>query len=336
MDFKALLGEAVSRGASDLHWSSGEEPVLRIWGELERLMEVPAINAEDLILQVREVLPCYVEGFDEARTEVDCSFECPDLGRFRVHMYRHARGVAVAVRVIPCSVPSLNTLGLPLFVGSLVGLQRGLVLVTGPTGSGKSTTLAALIDRINQEQARHIVTIEQPIEFRHTSKRSVIRQREVGLHTETFASALRAALREDPDVIMLGEVRDLETIQLALTAAETGHVVYATLHAAGGPKSIDRVIDVFPSHQQAQVRAMLAESLQAVVSQTLITTASGKRIANVEIVTGTPAVRTLIREAKTHQLPGVMQVSRAAGMCTFEMHMQELVTHGSKEASADL
>jgi twitching motility protein PilT len=297
---------------------------LRIGGELRRLTEVPAVEADELLLEAREVLPSYVEVSNDAHAEVDCSFECGQLGRFRLHIYRHAHGVAVAVRVIPIAVPRLETLGLPSFVASVANLQRGLVLVTGPTGSGKSTTLAALIDRINQDQSRHIVTIEHPIEFRHTSKRSVVRQREVGAHTETFASALRAALREDPDVIMVGELRDLETIQLALTAAETGHVVYATLHAAGGPKSIDRMIDVFPAHQQAQVRAMLAESLQAVISQTLVTTEAGGRIPNVEILTGIPAVRTLIREAKTHQLPGLMQVSRASGMCTFEMHRQEL------------
>jgi twitching motility protein PilT len=326
MNFKNLLAEAVSRGASDLHWSSGEPPALRIAGELIRLTDVLAIEADDLLLQVRDVLPSYVTVSDDARVELDCSFEYGQLGRFRLHIYRHAHGVAAALRVIPSVVPRLETLGLPSFIASLTKLQRGLVLVTGPTGSGKSTTLAALIDTINQDQARHIVTIEQPIEFRHRSKRSVVRQREVGAHTETFASALRAALREDPDLIMVGELRDLDTIQLALTAAETGHVVYATLHAAGGPKSIDRIIDVYPAHQQAQARVMLAESLQAVISQTLLTTANGARIPNVEILTGTPAVRTLIREAKTHQLQGLMQVSRAFGMCTFEMHRQELAS----------
>lgn len=324
IDFRALLAEAVSKGASDLHWSSGEPPALRIGGEVRRLLDLPAIAAQELLLQAQALVPSHIELSEDSRSEVDCSFECPPYGRFRLHIYRHSYGVAAAVRIIPDALPRLETLGLPQFVVSLSDLQRGLVLVTGPTGSGKSTTLAALIDLINREQARHIVTIEQPIEFKHTSQRSVIRQREVGLHTETFASALRAALREDPDLIMIGELRDLETIQLALTAAETGHVVYATLHAAGASKSIERVIDVFPAHQQAQVRAMLADSLQAVISQSLIVAGAGVRIPNVEIVTGTPAVRTLIREAKTHQLPGLMQVSRGAGMCTFEMHRQEL------------
>jgi len=210
-------------------------------------------------------------------------------------------------------------------VTELAQLERGLVLVTGPTGTGKSTTLAAIVDLINREQARHIITIEDPIEFVHVQKQAIIKQREVGVHTDSFAAALRAGLREDPDVILVGELRDLETIQLALTAAETGHVVFATLHASGAAKTIDRVIDVFPAGQQAQVRSMLAESLQAVVSQTLVTRSDGTRVPNVEIITGTPAVRTLIREGKTHQLAGVMQVSRSVGMCTFEMHRQEIV-----------
>ncbi len=336
MDFKALLAQAVLNGASDLHWSSGEPPAFRVAGELRRYTDVPAIKPQELLHQAQELLPYRIDLAQDTRTEIDCCFECGLLGRFRLHIYRHAVGVAVAVRVIPDTVPILDTLGLPKFVATLANLQSGLILVTGPTGSGKSTTLAALINQINRDQARHIVTIEQPIEFKHSAQRSVIRQREVGVHTESFTSALRAALREDPDVIMIGELRDLETIQLALTAAETGHVVYATLHAAGGPKSIDRVIDVFPAHQQTQVRSMLAESLQAVISQSLLVTAVGVRIPNVEIVIGTPAVRTLIREAKTHQLYGLMQVSRSSGMCTFEMHRQEVETGGVCRAPAPL
>ncbi len=324
VNFEELLAYAVKSQASDLHWSSGEPPVLRIRGELERLHEVPYVTIDELIRQVGECLPGHLVSGSAHRGELDGAFERAGLGRFRVHLYRHAHGAAVAVRVIPGEVPQLGALGLPQFISSLAHLERGLVLVTGPTGSGKSTTLAALIDRINSEQAHHIITIEDPIEFMHTSKRAVIRQREVGAHSESFASALRAGLREDPDVILVGELRDLETIQLALTAAETGHVVFATLHAAGAAKTVDRVIDVFPPEQQAQVRSMLAESLQAVISQTLIKAPDGARVPNVEIVTCTPAVRTLIRESKTHQLAGVMQVSRASGMCTFEMHRREL------------
>lgn len=310
--------------ASDLHLSSGEPPVFRIHGELERLCEGPHLSIDELIRQVEECIPRQPSAMREHRGELDCAFERAGLGRFRLHLYRHAHGAAVAVRVIPSQVPRLESLGLPQFVSSLVHLERGLVLVTGPTGSGKSTTLAALIDRINRDQARHIITIEDPIEFMHTPKRGVIRQREVGVHSESFASALRAGLREDPDIILVGELRDLETIQLALTAAETGHVVFATLHAAGAAKTIDRVVDVFPADQQAQVRSMLAESLQAVISQSLIKAPHGGRVPNVEIATCTPAVRTLIRESKTHQLAGVMQVSRATGMCTFEMHRRDM------------
>lgn len=324
MNFEQLLSYAVSQRASDLHWSSGEAPVLRIAGELERLTTVPATGIDELIRQVRECLPSHLLEELAQHGELDYAFERCAVGRFRVHLYRHARGVAVAVRVIPHEVPRLEALGLPHFVHTLAHLEHGLVLVTGPTGSGKSTTLAALIDLINREQSRHIITIEDPIEFMHSQKRSVIRQREVGDHTESFASALRAGLREDPDVILVGELRDLETIHLALTAAETGHVVFATLHSAGAARTIDRVIDVFPASQQSQVRSMLAESVQAVISQTLIKAPNGARVPNVEIAVGTPAVRTVIRESKTHQLGGILQVSRTAGMCTFEMHRREL------------
>jgi twitching motility protein PilT len=324
VNFTELLDEAVARRASDLHLSSGEPPVLRIAGELERLHGVQLLSFDELMRQVAECVPQHLAALVQQNAELDCAFARAGIGRFRLHLYQHAHGVAVAVRLIPHEVPQLEELGLPAFVSSLAHLDRGLVLVTGPTGSGKSTTLAAVIDRINHTSAQHIVTIEDPIEFMHVSKRAVIRQREVGVHSQSFASALRAGLREDPDVILVGELRDLETIQLALTAAETGHVVFATLHAAGAAKSIDRIIDVFPAVQQAQVRSMLAESLQVVVSQTLIRAPEGTRVPNVEILTGTAAVRTLIRESKTHQLSGVLQVSRASGMCTFEMHRREL------------
>lgn len=322
-DFNLLLSEAVRLNASDLHWSSNESPVLRIAGDLVRLVDVPGVSVDELIKQVSDYLPERLQNLLPLHRELDCSFERVGEGRFRLHLYRHLSGVAVAVRLIPLEAPWLETLGLPEFVATIAQLERGLVLVTGPTGSGKSTTLAALIELINREQGRHIVTIEDPVEFIYRAKRSVIRQREVGVHSESFASALRAGLREDPDVILVGELRDLETIHLALTAAETGHLVFATLHSAGAAKTIDRIIDVFPAEQQAQVRSMLADSLQVVISQNLIKASNRSRMPNVEILCGTPAVRTLIREAKTHQLAGVMQVSRAAGMCTFEMHLAE-------------
>jgi len=328
VDFRAILTHGASLGASDLHWSSGEPPAVRVGGLLQRLSEVPGATADELVRQVGECIPPYLYSQLVDGREIDCAFALSGLGRFRLHVYRHAGGVAAAVRFIPSEVPRLESLGLPRFVAELAQLDRGLVLVTGPTGTGKSTTLAALVDLINREQPRHIITIEDPIEFVHVQKQAIVRQREVGVHTGSFASALRAGLREDPDIILVGELRDLETIQLALTAAETGHVVFATLHASGAAKTIDRVIDVFPAGQQAQVRSMLAESLQAVISQTLIRRKDGTRVPNVEIVSGTPAVRTLIREGKTHQLAGVMQVSRAAGMCTFEMHRQEIAGAG--------
>jgi twitching motility protein PilT len=323
-NFESLLALACAKGASDLHWSSGESPVLRIAGSLERLSDIRGTPIDELINQMGKYLPSQSMSENDSFGEIDCVFEMVNLGRFRLHLYRHVHGVAAAIRLIPHTVPDIESLGLPTFIQSLAQLDRGLVLVTGPTGSGKSTTLAALVELINRHQASHIITIEDPIEFLHSSKRAVIRQREVGKHTESFASALRAALREDPDVLLVGELRDLETIHLALTAAETGHVVFATLHAAGAVKTIDRIVDVFPAAQQAQVRSMLADSLQAVVSQSLITTHAGKRAPNVEILRATPAVRALIREAKTHQLPGIMEVSRSAGMCTFEMHRKEL------------
>lgn len=320
------------QGASDLHWSSGETPVLRVHGELRRIEGGLIGSIEAFIQQVRECWPEHHQMLMEEDQEFDCAFNCDfdgttgqiQQGRFRLHLYRHSRGIALAARVIPRVIPQLEALGLPQFVKTLTRHAGGLVLVTGPTGAGKSTTLAALIDRINRDQARHIITIEDPIEFLHSAGSGVVRQREVGKHSATFASALRAGLREDPDVIMVGELRDLETIHLALTAAETGHLVFSTLHASGAAQTIDRIIDVFPAQQQMQVRSMLAGNLKAVISQALLRSETGAQILNVEILTGTPAVKTLIRESKTHQLTGIMQVSKGAGMCTFEMHRQEL------------
>lgn len=327
-DLLGVLSHAVSLGASDLHCSAGEQPVIRVAGELVRLEPFAVIDGETLRQEIVGLVDSAVSFERSACKQLDCALELAGVGRFRVNIFIHSRGLGVAFRVIPESVPDLSSLGLPTPVGSCAEFTRGLVLVTGATGSGKSTTLAALVKKMNEEQGVHIVTIEDPIEFTHVSKRGLIHQREVGSHTESFAHALRAALREDPDVILIGELRDYETIHLALTAAETGHLVLASLHSARAHTTIDRVIDVFPAAQQAQARSMLAGSLQAVVTQELYPRIGGGRVVVAEILLGTPAVRNLIREAKTHQLPGVMQVSRSAGMQSMEAHLDELRREG--------
>jgi twitching motility protein PilT len=251
------------------------------------------------------------------RESFDGIFEFGALGRFRVNLFRHQGGIAVALRVVPSVVPRLDTLGLPPVIDDVTKYERGLVLITGATGSGKSTTLAAIVDQINAIRAAHVITVEDPIEFVHISRRSLIRQRQVGRDAASFPGALRSMLREDPDVIVVGELRDRETIQLALTAAETGHLVLATLHSADAPRTIHRIVDVFPAEQQNQIRSMLAESLQMIVSQTLRPCPSRGRVVEAEVLVAIPAVRTLIRDAKLHQLRGIMQASRAVGMRTF-------------------
>jgi twitching motility protein PilT len=273
----------------------------------------------------------------EERSELDFSMQLGELARFRVNVFRQNRGVGAVFRKIPTTILSLEELGMPAILADISRREKGLVLVTGPTGSGKSTTLAGMIDLINSELEGHILTIEDPIEFVHRSKKCLVNQREVGPHTQSFNNALRAALREDPDIVLVGELRDLETIQLALTAAETGHLVFGTLHTSSAPKTVDRVIDVFPPNQQAQVRAMFAESLQAVITQTLCKKTGGGRVAALEIMIGTTAVKNLIREGKIHQLPGVIQTSQNVGMQTLEMHLHDLVQRGliSRQAAIE-
>lgn len=311
LELADVLEEAIRRGASDIHLGSAESPTFRLNGRLCH-SELPPVSDSRLRTWLTEVAPhAALE-----REGVDGVFEHHRLGRFRVNIFRHQRGVAAALRVIPSTVPRLNTLGLPVVVSDISAYERGLVLITGPTGSGKSTTMAAVVDRINSTRAAHVITIEDPIEFIHESRRSLIRQRQLGTDAESFPGALRSMLREDPDVIMVGELRDHETIQLALTAAETGHLVLATLHSADAPRTIHRIVDVFPAERQNQIRAMLAESLQMIVSQTLRPCPSRGRVVDAEVLVATAAVRTLIRDGKLHQLRGVMQASGAVGMHT--------------------
>ncbi len=324
MELQSLLAEAVSCGASDLHVSACERPIMRIDGELVRLSTLPILTHDDLMAGIESLIEPIERDKLRQQKELDFVVEIQGLGRIRCNCFRHAKGIGLASRIIPSTIRSLRELGLPDVVASFACAAHGLVLISGQTGAGKSTTLAALVDVINSGQSAHIITIEDPIEFVHTPKRALIHQREVGRHSDSFEKALRAALREDPDVILVGELRDLETIQLALTAAETGHLVLASIHSSSAPKTIDRVIDVFPAAQQAQVRSMLAESLQAIVTQTLLPKEGGGRMVAAEVLVATSAVRNMIREAKTHQLAGVMQVSRNVGMQTFDMHLREL------------
>ncbi len=324
MDITKLLEFAYSQDASDLHISALESPMLRIHGSLRRV-KMPPLSAEDARAMIYDIMNDEQRKIFEERSDLDFSIELGNLARFRVNVFKQSRGYGAVFRKIPQKILSIDELGLPQIFKEIAKQPRGLVLVTGPTGSGKSTTLAAMIDYINENFEYHILTIEDPIEFVHKPKRSLVNQREVGTHTKSFAAALRAALREDPDVILVGEMRDLETIQLALTAAETGHLVFGTLHTSSAPKTVDRIVDVFPPEQQQQVRSMFAESIQAVISQTLCRKIGGGRVAALEIMLGTPAVRNLIREGKIHQLPGVIQTSASLGMQTLEASLKSLV-----------
>jgi twitching motility protein PilT len=327
-----LLREALQQGASDLHLSAGEPPALRVHGDLVRTKR-PALGADAVGELVCSIMsPKQREQF-EREHEVDFSCELAGNGRFRVNVFVHSRGPGAVLRAIPTKVPSLDSLELPPVLKELCTRERGLILVTGPTGSGKSTTLAAMVDAINETWDGHILTVEDPIEFVHQPKRCFVNQREVGPHTGSFANALRSALREDPDVILIGEMRDLETIALALTAAETGHLVFGTLHTSSAPKTVDRIIDVFPAGQQAQIRTMLAESLEAVVAQTLLKKKGGGRVAACEILVGAPAVRNLIREGKLHQIPSMMQTGQRLGMQPLDMAIADLVKRGLIERS---
>jgi twitching motility protein PilT len=327
MDITQLLAFGVEQGASDCHLSAGEPPMIRIHGDLKKLDHPPLTKEEAHALVYDIMNDAQRKSFEETR-ECDFSFEMGTVARFRVNVFMQRKGEGAVFRTIPTKILTLEQLEMPAMLKQLCDKEKGLILVTGPTGSGKSTTLAAMIDYLNETFEGHILTVEDPIEFVHQSKKCLVNQRELGPHTNSFANALRAALREDPDAILVGEMRDLETIQLALTAAETGHIVFGTLHTSSAPKTVDRIIDVFPPNQQAQIRAQFSESIEAVITQTLLKRKGGGRVAALEIMTGTTAVRNLIREGKIHQIPGTMQVSQKDGMQTMDMALQNLVSRG--------
>jgi twitching motility protein PilT len=328
MDISELLIFVQKENASDLHLSAGESPMVRIHGEMKRI-EMPPISKENLHMMLYDILSDQQRKRFEEMHELDFSIDLKGIARFRVNAFRQARGEGVVFRVIPSKILTIEQLGLPKSLREVTKNERGLVLVTGPTGSGKSTTLAAMIDIINNSLNGHIITIEDPIEFVHESKKCLINQRELGSHTHSFANALRSALREDPDIILVGEMRDLETISLALTAAETGHLVFSTVHTSGASKTVDRIIDVFPAAQQDQVRAQFAESIQAIISQVLLKRRDGRGLVPaLEIMTGTPAVRNLIREGKVAQLPSAIQTGQKFGMMTLDQSLKELVSKG--------
>jgi twitching motility protein PilT len=328
-----LLRQMRQQSASDLHLTSGSAPFMRIDGEMvkQNYKNVSAETCQSLIFEI--LTENQKELFTE-RQDLDFSYPLHGIGRFRVNVFMQRHGIAAVFRLIPENIKTIKDLDLPELLTDLVNASEGLILVTGPTGSGKSTTLASLIHEINVNQQAHIITIEDPIEFVHENKSCLISQREVASHTKSFATALRAALREDPDIILVGEMRDLETISLAITAAETGHLVFATLHTNSAVKTIDRVIDVFPESQQTQIRVMLSESLRGVVAQALLPRPERRgRVPVVEVLINVPAVANLIREGKTHQIQSVMQTSRSHGMLTFETATHELIQSGliSKE-----
>ncbi|MFB9869197.1 type IV pilus twitching motility protein PilT [Vreelandella sulfidaeris] len=327
MDITELLAFSAKQNASDLHLSAGLPPMIRVDGDIRRL-NVPAIDNNDVRKLIYDIMNDRQRRDYEEHLEIDFSFEIPGVARFRVNAFTQARGAGAVFRTIPNQVLSMQALGLGEVFERLAMLPRGLVLVTGPTGSGKSTTLAAMIDYINDHRYEHILTIEDPVEFVHASKRCLVNQREVHRDTHGFAPALRSALREDPDVILVGELRDLETIRLALTAAETGHLVLGTLHTTSAAKTIDRIIDVFPGEEKAMVRSMLSESLQAVVSQSLLKRQEGGRVAAHEVLIATSAVRNLIREDKVAQIYSAIQTGGSLGMQTLDAALSRLVKEG--------
>ena len=319
--------------ASDLHLAAGSPPLLRVHGNLQRV-RYPTLTNDDLEAMVHEVAPAAKVNQFEETGDVDFAYEAPGLARYRVNLFRQQHGIAAVFRQIPAAIPSLEALGLPPVLLRLPLLPQGLVLVTGPTGSGKSTTLAALIDHANTHRRDHILTIEDPVEFVHANKNCVVNQRQVGSHTRSFATALRAALREDPDIIMVGEMRDLETIRFAVEAASTGHLVFGTLHTRNAAATISRIVDVFPASQQALIRSTLADSLQAIVAQVLLKRRDvAGRCAALEILLATPAVRALIRDGKTHQIPTVLQTGKAHGMQALDDALLEYVQSGRIHAA---
>ena len=327
MDITELLAFSVEHGASDLHLSTGTPPSIRVDGDVRKL-NIPAFDEKDVNALVYDIMNDRQRKEYEQHLEVDFSFEVPNLARFRVNAFNQNRGPAAVFRTIPSTVLTMEQLGCPDSFRSIADNPRGLVLVTGPTGSGKSTTLAAMVDYINANKHHHILTIEDPIEFVHENKLCLINQREVHRDTLSFSNALRSALREDPDVILVGEMRDLETIRLAMTAAETGHLVFGTLHTTSAPKTIDRIIDVFPAEEKSMVRSMLSESLRAVISQTLVKKVGGGRVAAHEIMIGVPAIRNLIREDKIAQMYSAIQTGMSHGMQTMDQCLLNLVNRG--------
>jgi twitching motility protein PilT len=323
MDLAELLTFSVKNKSSDLHLSSGLPPMIRVDGDL-RTTNLPLLEHNDIIKMIYDVMTDRQRGEFATCLEIDFSFEIANLSRFRVNVFNQLRGAAAVFRIIPSTILTMADLGLPSIFEEIATYRKGLVLITGPTGSGKSTTLAALIDYINSTRYAHILTVEDPIEFVHQSKKCLVNQREVHRDTLSFNNALRSALREDPDVILIGELRDLETIRLAMTAAETGHLVFATLHTSSATKTINRIIDVFPAEEKLMARSMISESLQAVVAQTLLKKHGGGQSAALEIMICTPAMRHLIREDKVAQMYSFIQTGQAKGMQTLDQHLAEL------------
>jgi len=330
---EAYLTYMVETGASDLHLSPCETPMLRLHGEMVRVPGAKECSSEEaarLIFQLMQ--PRYKKEFDDC-ADTDFAHEIPGLARFRCNVFAERKGPGGVFRVIPTKIPTAEDLGLSKAILDLCFLSKGLVLVTGPTGSGKSTTLAAMVDHVNRNRTDHIITIEDPIEFVHQNRKCLINQREVGIHTESFKKALRAALREDPDIVLVGEMRDLETVAIAIETAETGHLVFGTLHTSTAPSTVDRIIDQFPADRQAQIRVMLSESLKGVISQTLLKRKGGGRVAAHEILIGVPAIANLIREGKTFQIPSIMQTSRKHGMIMMNDALVDLVKRDLVSAS---
>ena len=332
VDIAQLLAFSVKNNASDLHLSAGVPPMIRVDGDVKRI-NMPALSHKEVHSMIYDIMSDKQRKDYEEFLETDFSFEVPKLARFRVNAFNQTRGAGAVFRTIPSQIRTLEDLKAPGIFRDIAMYPRGLVLVTGPTGSGKSTTLAAMIDYVNTNKPDHIITIEDPIEFVHESKKSLINQREVHKDTLGFSEALRSALREDPDVILVGEMRDLETIRLAMTASETGHLVFGTLHTSSAAKTVDRIVDVFPATEKEMIRTMLSESLRAVISQSLLKKIGGGRIAAHEIMIGTPAIRNLIREGKIAQMYSAIQTGQAAGMQTLDQNLQELLAKGvvSKE-----
>jgi len=330
MDFTVqdILIQAQEKGASDVHLNIGIPPILRLNGKLTKT-QFPILGANDVHELIYTLISDEQKKDFEKNRQLDFSYEMKDVSRFRINIFRHRLGEAAAIRLIPTNILTISELGLPDVIATLAEKDKGIILATGPTGSGKSTTLAALIDIINTNRYEHIISIEDPIEYIHQHNNCVLSQREIGEHTDSFASALRVALREDPDVILVGEMRDLETISMALRAAETGHLVFSTLHTNSAADTIERMINAFPAHQQAQARLQVAGTIEAVIAQTLIPTVDGQsRIAAMELMLATPAIRNLIRDEKIHQIPSTIQISRKMGMQSLDQSLKDLLMEG--------